>query len=156
MKSTEIEAQRTRETVETLAGRRGNPLDHAFTRRDVADLTTLIASLRTGTGILESRISSAIASVTALSLDISGVSLSIAAATDELTEIQTGLSGAAVQLAAVQASVDAIQATAAAVSVPAIASAAIAAAPTQAEFNLAVADLTNLRQALADLKGAVS
>lgn len=158
-----IHDRRETEALQRLAGERGGRPSAAVLQRQAEALEAIIAaSLRNldatqavlteaqqelevvqqDQGNLAGRLTAAEGDITALSSSLSTLSGDLTALSEDLT--------------ALAGTVSALRAAAAAVSVPALASADITDPPDETDYNDLRADVAALRQAVLDLKGAVS
>lgn len=174
---TNHEFSRLKEKVEILNGERGDRNKAALRRSDLSQIQTLLAFLRQNGGDMTATIAAmqqSIVSVQAalntaqqaisdLNIDLgvvqsalSDAETAISTLQDDLETLQTGLDDLVDQVQGIETDLSDLKVAAAAVSIPALSSTPISSAPTDADFNTLLSDLTNVRQALSQLQAAIS
>lgn len=150
--------------MECLAGMRGAVADHAVRNGDIGDIREFIAGLSKGatalqgtvTGIasqvatIEARVLTAESNVITLQSDVLALQGDIATAQSDLIALQAGISTLQGTLADMDTNVGGV-------SVPGLTSSDATGgdSPTEAEYNLLRADVSNLRTAVLSLQAAI-
>ncbi|AXF51450.1 hypothetical protein PQA73_gp22 [Erwinia phage Pavtok] len=177
------EFQRLKETVEVLAGMRGDKRMAALRMGTVADLQELIAGLKLSAGSLSTsltHISDAVAaaegtlvgtqqnisdlqgrvgqidgSIDALARQVSGVSTTLTNLNRELDQAEQRIAAVSQQASDTASQLQQVRLSAGGVNIPAQQSGDVGGTPTASDFNHLVADVRAVLAALTQLKTAV-
>ncbi|NTE96679.1 hypothetical protein [Agrobacterium tumefaciens] len=124
----DAEFRRMKETLEVLAGQRGNSLQAAVRQQDLGRIRELLADFETNAQALAK----------AIAAELSASIVALQAATGQNTQAITG-----------------IRARTGNVTVPAMTAPVATAAPTMAQYNALRADVLALRQAIGEIHSAI-
>ena len=172
------------EELEVLAGWRGTPQQQAMRRGDLANTQELIASLRVSAQSIsrdlsninsqlssvggdvdqlkdratasEQKLSSIESRITSVGNQLGILESRIQNANDTLEETDFNLNQLSNQYQQLQSSYNDVIASVSSVTIPAIGASQISSDPTAANYNTLLNDVTNLHQAIVDLKAAIT
>ena len=151
-----IHDRRDAEALQRLAGERGPRASAAVLQQQAVALEGIIAASLANLEATRVVLAEAQQELVDLQQDQGNLSGRLTTAENSIIALSGSLSTLSSDLTALDGTVGALRTAAGAVSVPALASADVTLPPDETEHNALRADVVALRQAVLDLKGAVS